>query len=341
MKTFVIKQPKYTQIIDRPEPVLAEDEVLLQIRRAGICGTDLSTYLGRNPLVSYPRVPGHEIGAVIVDTGGAVPDTISPGSYATVIPYTNCGTCTSCLRSRPNACRDNRTYGVQRDGAFVEYLSVPWQKLVFADSLSLEQLILVEPFSIGFHAVERGVITDSDTVMVIGCGVVGLGALIRAVLRGARVLAVDIDDAKLSIASILGARYTINSREVDLHAAVEDITGGNGADVVIEAVGNPATYRIAVEETAFAGRIVCIGYAGEDSVLPTHLFVKKEMDIRGSRNASMMDFQRVVDYLQSQAVPLGRLVTQTYRMEDAEKAFRMWMEHPESVAKIMITVGEP
>jgi threonine dehydrogenase-like Zn-dependent dehydrogenase len=166
----------------------------------GLCGTDLNSYRGKNPLVSYPRIPGHEISAEIVEAGPAVPAQFTPGLAVTLSPYTACARCASCLRQRPNACQFNETLGVQRDGALTELLAVPWQKLLLAPDLTPRELCLVEPLTVGFHAAARGRVTPTDIVAVLGCGAVGLGAVAGAAERGARVIAIDLDPAKLELA---------------------------------------------------------------------------------------------------------------------------------------------
>ena len=272
-------------VVDLPEPELKDDEVLLRLQYVGFCGSDLNTWLGRNPMVHMPVIPGHEIGAVVERVGDCVPGTLKPGDVVTVNPYTNCGQCAACRRGRFNACQHNETLGVQRDGAMSARIAVPWQKVIPADGLDPRTCALIEPMSVGFHAVSRASVTDSDVVMVIGCGMVGMGAIARAALRGATVIAADIDDDKLALALRAGAAYVINSRSEDVHARLLELTSGLGPDVVIEAVGSTVTYQMAVSEVAFTGRVICIGYAKSDISFQTKQFVQKEIDIRGSRNA--------------------------------------------------------
>lgn len=310
--------------------------VLLKIKYVGFCGSDLNTYLGRNPMVQLPVIPGHEIGAVIEKTGKDVPETLVPGMVVTVNPYTSCGKCASCRNGRTNACRNNATLGVQRNGAMTEYLIVPWQKVIPAGTLDVQTCAIVEPMSVGFHAVSRAEITDNDVVMVIGCGMVGMGAVIRAALRGATVIAVDIDDEKLAMAQSLGAKHTVNSAKTDVHERLVDITDGFGPDVVIEAVGSVPTYQMAVAEVAFTGRVVCIGYAKTDVSFPTKLFVQKELDIRGSRNALPQDFRAVIHYLEGNAVNAASLISNVVSPEDAPMAMEKWTAAPGKVFRILV-----
>lgn len=336
MKAIEIVTPGEMQVVEREMPQAGEEDILLKIKYVGFCGSDLSTYLGKNPLVGYPRIPGHEISAVIEKTGESVPEKFKSGQKVTVVPYTNCGQCSSCKQKRFNACRYNQTLGVQRDGAMAEYIVVPWQKVLIDDSLTDVQLGLVEPMTVGFHAIDNARLTDIDTVVVFGCGMIGSGAVVRASLRGATVIAVDIDDRKLEIAKALGATHLINSRLVDLHEELLKITNGDGPSVIIEAAGSPVTYRSAIEEVAFAGRVVCIGYANQEVAFPTKLWVQKEMEIMGSRNANLSDFEAVIKFLKTSDIDEKLLITKVVSPEDAPTAMKEWSENPASVLKILV-----
>lgn len=336
MKAVQIVEPGNVRVENIQKPDCGNGEVLLRIKYVGFCGSDLNTYLGRNPMVHLPVIPGHEIGAVIEETGNGVPETLRPGMVVTVNPYTNCGKCASCRNRRVNACKHNETLGVQRNGAMTEYVVLPWQKVIPADGISVRDCALIEPMSVGFHAVARGQVTDGDTVMVIGCGMIGLGAVVRASLRGATVIAVDLDDEKLQLARDIGADYTINSRTEDVHARLNELTEGLGPDVVIEAVGSPATYVMAVDEVGFTGRVVCIGYAKTEVAFQTKYFVQKELDIRGSRNALPEDFRAVIKYLRHGACPKERLISSVVMPEKAGDALKNWSEQPGKVFRILV-----
>src|SRR5580704_2646862 len=182
MKTLVIDAPGKVSCGEKARPVPRDGEVLLRVRRLGFCGTDLSTFRGANPLVTYPRIPGHEIAATIEAVTPGVPANLKIGQEVTVMPYTACGQCTSCRSGRVNACRHNQTLGVQQEGAFTDYIAVSWQKIVVA-KLGLRELALVEPLAVGFHAAARGRVTQKDTVLVFGCGMIGLGAIAAAGLH--------------------------------------------------------------------------------------------------------------------------------------------------------------
>jgi threonine dehydrogenase-like Zn-dependent dehydrogenase len=227
MRALVIDRPGEARVIDVADPVPDPLQAAMRVRRIGLCGTDLSTFLGKNPLVTYPRIPGHEVAATLerVPANGLGGNELglTAGVNVTMSPYTSCGVCTSCRQGRANACRSNQTLGVQRDGAMQERLEMPLGKL-YAAPLSIEELCLVEPLTVGCHAVARGRVTAEDTVAIYGCGGVGLGAVSAAAFRGARVIAIDLDDKKLAIAEAAGAQYSIHSSREDVFA--ECFAGG-------------------------------------------------------------------------------------------------------------------
>jgi threonine dehydrogenase-like Zn-dependent dehydrogenase len=335
MKAITIIEEGKVALVEREKPSLQAGEVLVRLKYVGFCGSDLNTFSGKNPMVKLPVVPGHEIGALVEECAAGVPENIKPGMACTVNPYTNCGHCPSCRNGRANACQFNQTFGVQRDGAMCDFIAVPWQKVIVDRDITPKNFALVEPMSVGFHAVSRAAVSDLDSVLVIGCGMIGIGAIVRAVLRGARVIAMDVDDSKLLLAKRLGAVHTVNSKTEDVHARLQEITG-SGPDVVIEAVGAPVTYQTAINEVAFTGRVVCIGYAKSEIAFETKYFVQKELDIRGSRNAMPEDFRAVMEYMKRGTCPVDELISGVYKPEQAQQALVAWAANPAKVFRILV-----
>lgn len=338
MKALVIRQPGVAAIEDVEKPEAERGEALLRVRRVGLCGSDLNSFRGRNPMVSFPRIPGHEIAATIVAMRGDAAG-LAVGMDVTVLPYTNCGKCAACRNGRSNACAFNQTLGVQRDGALTELIAASLEKL-YPAKLNLKELCLVEPLTVGFHAVARARVTENDTVAIFGCGGVGLGAVAASAFRGATTVAVDIDDAKLETARLAGAAHTVHSQRQDVKTALAELTGGLGPAVVIEAVGIPETFRAAVEVVAFTGRVVYIGYAKEPVCYETKLFVQKELDIMGTRNAQPEDFRSVIAMLEQRRFPVEATVSAMIPLRDAPQVFAAWSADPNLFTKIMITMDE-
>ncbi len=319
-----------------PEPVPGAGEVLVAVRHLGLCGSDLATYLGFNPLVSLPRIPGHEIGVEVLGAGPDVPAAYAPGRRGLVLPYTSCGTCPSCRRGRVNACRSNRTLGVQQDGGLTERLVLPYGKVLLNDTLAPRHLALVEPLSVGFHAASRGRVGPGDRVLVLGCGMIGLGAVAGAAARGAEVIAVDVAPAKLVLAERFGARHTVAGGGTDLAARIDALTGGDGADVAIEAVGLPLTFRQAVEFASFSGRVVTIGYCKEPVSFETKFFNLKELDFLGSRNALREDFEAVISWLEARETPPDDVISKVFPFAEAAEALPYWKARRDETLKVMI-----
>lgn len=340
MHAFFIDGPGQTSFGTAAHPTAGPDEILLQVQRIGLCGSDLNTYRGRNPLVSYPRIPGHEIAAIIIDIGDQVPAQFSKGQHVTLNPYKNCGTCPACLSGRINACRNNQTLGVQREGALTEMIAVPWQRVIRSNVTNLNHLALIEPMAVGFHAVSRARVTDHDTVAVFGCGAIGLGVIAGCLRRGATVIAIDIDDQKLNIAKSVGATHLVNSAENNLTETIEMLTQGNGVSVAIEAVGLAQTFTACIDITAPVGRVVYIGYVKAPVVFETKLILTKELDVMGSRGALQQDFEDVVAYVESGAYPCDETISQVYPFSEADQALRSWDEDPSKVTKFIIDLSE-
>ena len=333
MKALVLEKPGQIAIQEVPEPVVTDQQILLKVRMVGFCGSDLNSFRGLNPLISFPRILGHEVCATVVQAG--IDSGLAVGTDVAVSPYTSCGQCASCRRGRANACQFNQTLGVQRDGALTEFIAVPRDKL-YPAQLTRKELCLVEPLTVGFHAVARGRVAAGDIVAVLGCGGVGLGAIAASSSRGATTICVDVDDEKLELARAAGGIHTINTRRQSLHDQLQEMTEGRGPDVVIEAIGTPATFRGAVEEVAFTGRVVYIGYAKEPVSYETRLFVQKELDILGSRNALPEDFQAVIRMLEARRFPVDQAVSAVVRLEEAGEALRSWSENPSRFRKILV-----
>ena len=337
MQAISIIGPRRVEPVNIPEPQPGPEDVLVEVHYIGLCGSDLNSYRGLLPLVTYPRIPGHEISGVVVGKGPAVPTTIDLQDRVTVSPYTVCGVCPACRAGRPNCCQHNQTYGIQRDGVLTSRFATHFSNIYVNNRLSLPELALVEPLSVGYHAANRGRVSESDTVLVLGCGAIGLGAIAAAARKGATVVALDIDRGKLAVAQKFGAAHTINAAAEDALAAIKRLTNAEGVSVAIEAVGLPLTFRMAVEAAAFAGRVVYIGYAKQEVSFDTTHFVCKELDIMGSRNALRV-FPAVIKMLELKQRPFGELISQIYPFAHTAQAFANWEANPGSITKILIDV---
>ena len=339
MQAFVIDEPgKFSITETYKKPTITVGDVLVQIKKVGFCGSDLNTFRGLNPLVSYPRIPGHEIAAEIVECGKNVPQNFQVGDKVLVLPYTTCASCSSCLNNKPNACKYNQTMGVQKDGGMTELLAVPHEKLIGKiNELSFSEIAMVEPLAVGFHAGARAVPQKGEKMLVFGCGLVGLGAIARGYLCGADVIAVDIDDEKLELAKQFGAKYAINSKSCDLHEEVMKLTDDHGPAVVVEAIGLNETFIAAVDLVSFSGRVVFVGYVKNPVEFETKNFVMKELQIMGSRNALAQDFSDVLKAMENENFPIDALISKDVPLSDAGEALAEWSDNPSKISKILVS----
>ena len=339
MKAIVIPNPNEIEIREVPMPEVKEGEALLKVKYVGICGADVASFTGNQPFTTYPRIPGHEFSAEIIE----IPENekgLKAGDIVTCNPYFNCGGCYSCQRGFVNCCTDNQTMGVQRDGAFCEYISMPVERIYEGKGLSAEELALIEPFSISQHAVSRCVIKETDNVLVIGAGPIGLFALLAAKAKCKKVVVADILDNRLELAKEYGATAVVNTRKQSLEDFTNEFTDGNGFDVCIEACGAPETFLGCIDSCAFAGNIVLIGNGKRETSFLHSIILKKELNIFGSRNALKEDFINNIDLVASKECDVMKMVSRVYDMENALDAFKALANNDGTLAKILIKIGD-
>lgn len=336
MKTLKIESVGKVSFGNSEIGKLGPNDVLIKLSYVGLCGSDINTYSGVNPLVSYPRIPGHEAAGTISAIGSEVSDKELVGKRVILWPYTNCGNCSSCLQGRTNACRYNHTLGVQRDGALSEFIILPEDSVILNASLTSKQQVLVEPLSVGFHASNRAEVKPSDTVLVLGCGMIGLGAIMSAAAKGHKVIAVDTTEDKKDIALKLGASLFLTDTGDNLVKKVNELTQDVGVNVVIEAVGSPETFTKSIDIAAYCARVIYVGYSKKPVTYDTKYFNLKELDIRGSRNATKKDFNDVVSYLEQHPELSDLLVSREFTFAEADKAFPYWQKNRSNVLKIVV-----
>ena len=335
MKTVFIEKPGEIKITDTAMPVPGEKEALLKIRYCGICGADVASYTGNQPFTTYPRIPGHEFSAEIVKIGENSRG-LKVGDIVTANPYFNCGTCYSCERGFVNCCTDNQTMGVQRDGSFSEYITMPIERIIPGMGLSAKELALIEPFSISYHALSRASIEPTDKVLVVGAGPIGLFALISAKLRGASVYVSDTLEGRLETALSYGADGVINVSQKNLMEAMEEITDGKGFDVCVEACGLSETFLNCIDAVCFAGDLILIGNGKKETTFLHSILLKKELNVYGSRNAYTKDFKALIQLVARGEVDVMKMVSQIYAVEKVKEAFEALVNNDGSLKKVLI-----
>ena len=338
MKAIVIDKPYEVEIRDVPMPTVGEGEALLRVLYVGICGADVASYTGNQPFTTYPRIPGHEFSAEIIE----IPENdkgLKKGDIVTCNPYFNCGKCYSCERGHVNCCTDNQTMGVQRDGAFCEYISMPVERIYPGMGLTAQELALIEPFSISRHAISRAAIHQTDSVLIVGAGPIGLFALLAAKQFAGKIAVADVLNNRLDLAMSYGADGVVNTATDDIAKFTEEFTDGRGFDVCIEACGRPETFLMCIDEAAYAANIILIGNGKRETTFLHSIILKKELNIFGSRNAMKQDFLDNIELAASGKVDVMKMVSGVYEMDKAAEAFDALAHNKGDLAKLLIRIG--
>lgn len=323
MKSILIREAEKVEIIDRDMVEPKEGEALLKLLYGGICGSDLSSYRGSFAYFKYPQTPGHEFSAEVIKVNSKDKTDIKEGMIVTCNPYFNCTKCYSCKHGHVNACMDNQTMGVQREGAFSEYITMPIERIYDGKGTEAKTLALVEPFCIGRHGIDRAKVNDKDRVLIIGAGTIGILAAIYARSLGAEVWLSDVAIDKLEGARRFGfSNFILNSSDEHLKDEVDKITQSSGFDVTIEAVGLPETFQNAIDSVSFGGRVVLIGVGKKNLDFNFTIIQKKEVNIYGSRNALKSDFIKTIDEIKDGKLKLDGIITKEYPYLKAADAFR-------------------
>lgn len=336
MKAVYINKPGEIEIKEIPLPIRKQGEALLKILYCGICGSDLGSYRGSFAYFDYPRIPGHEFSAEIVDIDKN-DYNLEKGMIVTCNPYFNDGTCYSCKKGLLNACENNETFGCQRDGAFCKYITMPLERIYDGKGLDPKELAAIEPFCISYHGVKRANIKKGDNVLIIGAGTIGVLSAITAKNKGANVYIADISNEKIEKAKEFGIDGVIlNSSNIDFLNKVNEITNNNGFDIVIEAVGKPSTFQDCIDSVCYGGQIVLIGVGKENLDFFFTIIQKKELTIYGSRNALKEDFIELIDLVKTGNIPLNKIITNMYKFDNVSQAFSDFSEKQNEMLKVMI-----
>lgn len=334
IKAVQISEVGKIGIIKKDIPTPKKGEALLKVKYCGICGADVATLTGNQPFSSYPRIPGHEFSAEIVEIEENSLG-LKQGMIVTANPYFNCGHCYSCERGKVNCCESNETMGVQRDGSFQQYITMPIERIHDGKGLSAKTLALIEPFSISYHAVNRGDVQKGDKVLVIGAGAIGIFAMMAAKLRGAEVYITDIFEGRLEKALKMGADGVINSKKENLQERVRELTDSKGMDVCIEAVGRPETVLGCIDAAAFGSKVILIGNGKVETTFNHSILLKKELNVYGSRN-SLNDFVPLIDLVSAGKVKIDDMITNEFELDNAKDAFDSLLNNDGSSLKVII-----
>ncbi|QZT36671.1 zinc-binding alcohol dehydrogenase family protein [Halosquirtibacter xylanolyticus] len=337
MKQLVCLKPGSFEMQDVVKPARKEGHALLKIKRIGICGTDLHAFEGTQPFFSYPRVLGHELSGEIMELdseeGG-----FEVGEQVTFIPYYPCHDCVACRNGKPNCCTNIQGAGVHIDGGMVEYLNVPQYALIHGQGMSYDELAMVEPMAIGAHAVRVSEIKKDEFVIVTGAGPIGLGAMAFAKIKGAKVIALDVQDSRLEFAKEhFGADYAVNALNNPVEA-VREITGGDMVTTIIDATGNLRAIEGSLDYLAHGGKITMVGLQLEKFSFAHPEFHKRETTLRSSRNATREDFDHVIDSMKTGKVDVKSLITHRSAFDNLVENFDSWLDPKTGVVKAVVNL---
>ncbi|NQD69539.1 zinc-binding alcohol dehydrogenase family protein [Sphingobacterium shayense] len=318
MRQLVCLKPGKFEYIEVAIPEPSAGESLLKVRKIGICGTDIHAFSGNQPFFSYPRILGHEVAAEYIkgDAKG-----FSVGDKVTVIPYFTKGEDIASRMGKPNCSSDMRVLGVHIDGAMAEYVVVPSSSVRKLEGLDFDDLVLVEPLSIGAHGLQRGQLTAGEDVLVIGAGPIGLGIIALASKAGARVIALDMDKKRLAMAASLGAEAVVNALDEDVHQQIADLTGGDMVPLVFDASGSRVAINNAFSFMAHGGRYVLVGLQKQEITFSHPEFHKREGTLMSSRNALSSDFDYVMQRLSSGDIKSAQFITNRVPFGEAASLF--------------------
>jgi 2-desacetyl-2-hydroxyethyl bacteriochlorophyllide A dehydrogenase len=337
MKCIVCEQPNEFQMKEIERPGLKSGEALVRIRRIGICGTDIHAFKGNQPFFSYPRVLGHELSGTIEEIEENA-FSLKAGDQVAVVPYLECGKCVACRNGKPNCCTQIRVIGVHADGGMREWMNIPYDHLIKTDGISLDQAAVIEPLSIGAHAVRRSEVQTGEYALVIGAGPIGLGVMAFAKQRGAKVIAMDINDERLQFCKDwANVDYTVNALNHPI-GQLSEITNGDFPMVVFDVTGSVKSMENAFQYCAHGGKLIYVGLVKADITFHDPDFHKKELTLMGSRNATLEDFEVVLDAIKTGFANTDAFITHHVEFDRMMEVFENWTKPEAKVIKGMVTL---
>ena len=338
MKAVKFQEPWNVACVEADMPKPGKGEALIRVRSAGICGSDIGAYRGTNPLVSYPRIIGHEIAGEIISLPPEAPENLKVGDRVVVDPYLYCGHCYPCSIGRTNCCTDLKVLGVHVDGGMAEYFAHPADMLwKIPEDMPWELAPISEPLTIALHGIHRGGLKAGEHVAIIGAGPIGVLAAMAAIAYGATPIMIDVVDERLEFEKKQGVRYTINSVKENTQEKVKEYTNGRMAELVMECSGANGAIRSTLDLVANAGRITFTGWPKQETPLPTDMITKKEVDIRGART-SAREFEEAIELIHTKKVDAAQILTKTVSLEEAPEAIRQIEKYPGDYMKVNILV---
>ena len=335
MKSLVCTKPQQFDYQQIKRPEITSGNAILKVKRIGICGTDLHAFEGTQPFFNYPRILGHELACEVAEIEEN--SDFKVGDAVTFIPYFSCGKCIACRNKKPNCCTDIQVFGVHIDGGMSEYISVPIQFLVKSQGLSFDELALVEPLAIGCHGVNRANVQANEFVLVVGAGPIGLGTMEFAKIAGAKVIALDVNDLRLTFCQgKLSVDFTINALSDNVLARLREITNNDMPTVIIDATGNLTAIESAFQYLAHGGKYILVGLQKGEISFSHPEFHKREATLMSSRNATRQDFEQVINAMKKGLVKPTTYITHRVNFEQVKDNFESWLNPTNGVIKAIV-----
>lgn len=334
MKGIYIETPGKIELRELPEPSPREGYAIIEVKAAGICGSDVSAYKGSNPTIEYPLVMGHELAGEVLEVGDN-PQGIKPGDRVVVEPYFYCGHCYPCRKGLHNNCVSTNVLGVRMDGGMAERIAHPIGYLHrMPEGMSWEKAAMVEPLSIAVHATRRARLCGSEFVAVSGAGTIGLLNALACKAYGAKPILMDVIPARLEFARKMGIEHLVDVSSGDGVRQVAEWTNGEMAPVVLECSGAQSAINNALELASNSGRICIVGWASGAIQFNQPRLIRKELNIFGCRN-SLNAFPECIDLIHRGAVDVLALATLRHSLAELMRGFKDLAEHPEKYLKIL------
>ena len=335
MQYIVCEKPGRFALMEKEKPLRKEGHALLKVNKVGICGTDLHAYAGNQAFFTYPRILGHELATQVVEIDEN-PRGIKSGDNVIVMPYVSCGKCVACRAGKTNCCTNITVLGVHGDGGMQEFFNVRTDLLLPAKNLSDNDSVIVEPLAIGAHALRRAALQTGETVIIVGCGPIGIGMMKLAQIKGAKVIALDMNDDRLKYAQdTIGVDHVINAKDQVIER-VSEITEGDLADVVFDATGHKGALETGIEYMAHGGRYVLVGLSKAELTFVHPKIHAKESTILCSRNATIEDFEYVIKVLSDGQFPTESYITHTVPVAEMIENFDSWLDVKTGVIKAVV-----
>ena len=338
MKAIILEKPEHFTTADIDEPAQpGTGEALVEVHRVGICGTDVSGYLGKMPFYTYPVIPGHELGVTVLELGAGV-ENVKAGDRCSIEPYMNCGECYACRKGATNCCESLEVIGVHKNGGMCERLVLPAHKLHPSEKLTMEQLALVETLAIGCNCVNRAATQADNKVLVVGAGPIGMAVVEFLKVAGAEITVMDMNETRLAFCeSPMGVDHTVVFRNDGTETdRLREVNGGELPTTVIDATGNHVSMSNAFQYCSFTGQVVYVGITTQELSFKHVAIHRPEITIKASRNAVPGDFSRIIRLIEEGVIDTDPWLSHHASYDDFIAEFSNWIKPETGVIKAVL-----